>query len=280
MSGNTCDVTVVVPCFNEEEGLPTLLARLRAMRTGRASNWQFLFVDDGSTDDTFTALLCAARDEPWVSVVRHHENRGLGAALRTAFAQVDTPIVCTIDSDCTYPPERLPELTALIEQGADIATASAWHPTVSAEGDGGRLRLLLSRHVSGIYKQLIGQDVHTFTCLFRAYRRELLTHVTFRGDGFSAVAELFLKAMLAGYIIREVPIPLEKRRFGESKLKVSDAVLAHAHLITLTTLSVGARRARRALRRSTGTAPAHLRQRTTAVTPGGASADARRTIED
>jgi dolichol-phosphate mannosyltransferase len=80
------DVTVVVPCFNEEDGLPTLLARLRAMRTGRASNWQFLFIDDGSTDDTFAALLRAARDEPSVSVLRHHENRGLGAALRTAFA--------------------------------------------------------------------------------------------------------------------------------------------------------------------------------------------------
>jgi len=241
------DVTVVVPCFNEEDGLPSLLARLRAMRTGRAAGWRFLFVDDGSTDDTFGALLRAARDESWVSVVRHHENRGLGAALRTAFAHTTAPIVCTIDSDCTYPPERLPELTALIEQGADIATASAWHPSATSAAEGSRLRLLLSRQVSGIYKQLIGQDVHTFTCLFRAYRREVLERISFRGDGFSAVAELFLKAMLAGCVVREVPMPLEKRRFGESKLRVSDAVLAHAHLITLTTLAVGARQARQAL---------------------------------
>jgi dolichol-phosphate mannosyltransferase len=251
----TPNVTVVVPCFNEEEGLPSLLARLRAMRTGPASDWRFLFIDDGSTDDTFAALLRAARDEPWVSVVRHHENRGLGAALRTAFAQVDTPIVATIDSDCTYPPERLPELTALIEQGADIATASAWHPGVSATPEGSRLRALLSRRVSGIYKHLIGRDVHTFTCLFRAYRREMLTRISFRGDGFSAVAELFLNAMLAGYTIREVPIPLEQRRFGASKLKVSDAVFAHAHLITLTTLRVGARKARRALWRAPAGSP-------------------------
>lgn len=245
--GATPSVTVVVPCFNEEEGLPSLLARLRAMRTGRARDWRFLFIDDGSTDDTFAALLRAARDEPWVSVVRHHENRGLGAALRTAFAHVDTPIVCTMDSDCTYPPERLPELTALIEQGADIATASAWHPEVGDQGEGSPVRMLLSRRVSGIYKHLIGQDVYTFTCLFRAYRREVLTNVAFRGDGFAAVAELFLKAMLAGYTIREVPIPLEQRRFGASKLNVGDAVFAHAQLIALTTLAVGARRARRAL---------------------------------
>ena len=241
------DVTVVVPCFNEEEGLPSLMARLRSMRARRGLNWQFLFVDDGSTDDTFSALLRAARDEPWVSVLRHHENRGLGAALRTAFAHATSPIVCTIDSDCTYPPERLPELTALIEQGADIATASAWHPAAIANAEGSRIRLMLSRQVSGIYKQLIGQDVHTFTCLFRAYRRDVLDRINFRGDGFSAVAELFLKAMIAGCIVREVPMALEKRRFGESKLRVSDAVLAHAHLITLTTLAVGARQARLAL---------------------------------
>jgi dolichol-phosphate mannosyltransferase len=236
------EVTVVVPCYNEADGLPSLLRRLRHMRRGRARDWNVVFVDDGSSDDTFGVLLRAARDEPWVSVLRHAENRGLGAALRTAFANVTSPIVCTIDSDCTYPPERLPELTALIERGADIATASAWHPATD-NCEGSRMRLVLSRHVSGIYKQLIGQDVHTFTCLFRAYRREVLQRIKFRGDGFSAVAELFLKAMLAGCVVRELPMRLERRRFGESKLKVSDAVLAHAHLITLTTLSVAARQA-------------------------------------
>ncbi len=241
-------VTVVVPCYNEADGLPTLLARLAALRRGAAAEWQFLFVDDGSSDDTFAQLLRAARDADWVGVLRHHENRGLGAALRTGFAHVASPIVCTIDSDCTYPPERLPELVALVEQGTDIVTASAWHPE-SANADGSALRLLLSRQVSGIYKGLIGRDVHTFTCLFRAYRREVLERIRFRGDGFSAVAELFLKALLAGCSVREVPMQLEQRRFGESKLRVGDALLAHAHLITLTTLVVGARQARQVLGR-------------------------------
>ena len=241
-------VTVIVPCYNEADGLPSLLDRLGAMRHGAAADWQFLFVDDGSTDDTFVGLLRAARDMDWVDVLRHHENRGLGAALRTAFAHVRSPIVCTIDSDCTYPPERLPELTALAEQGADVVTASAWHPETGA-AEGHALRLLLSRQVSGIYKQLIGRDVHTFTCLFRAYRREVLEEVRFRGDGFSAVAEIFLKALLAGFTVAEVPMPLERRRFGESKLRVGDAMLAHAQLITMTTLAVGARQARHVLGR-------------------------------
>lgn len=237
-------VTVIVPCHNEEDGLPALLQRLRVMRqTVDAGDWDFLFVDDGSTDDTFAALLGAARDERWIRVVRHHENLGLGAALRTGFAQVTSPIVCTIDSDCTYPPERLPELTALVAAGSDIATASAWHPE-SDEARGSGVRLLLSRTVSRIYQLLIGQDVYTFTCLFRAYRRGIIQSLHFRADGFAAVAEIMLRAMLAGHRIGEVPMPLEQRRFGESKLKISDAVMAHVGLLTLTALTVSTRQVR------------------------------------
>ncbi len=152
------------------------------MRDRRApSDWHFLFVDDGSTDDTFGALLRAARDEPWVEVVRHHENLGLGAALRTGFEHARSPIVCTIDSDCTYPPERLPELAALVEQGAEIVTASAWHPGERRAPRAAACVCWLSRMVSGLYKLLIGQDVYTFTCLFRAYRRETVRAHRFRG---------------------------------------------------------------------------------------------------
>ncbi|HXQ21239.1 MAG TPA: glycosyltransferase family 2 protein [Candidatus Acidoferrales bacterium] len=242
-------VTVIVPCLNEEAGLPALLARLRRMRLEtRADDWHFLFVDDGSSDGTFTELLRAARDESWIEVVRHPENLGLGAALRTGFDHARSPILCTIDSDCTYPPERLLELTGLIERGAEIVTASAWHPE-SDEAQGSGFRLLLSRTVSKVYKLLIGQDVYTFTCLFRAYRRDVVRGMRFRADGFAAVAEIMLRAILAGRRIAEVPIPLERRRYGESKLRISDAVMAHMGLLTLTALTVSTRHVRQVLNR-------------------------------
>lgn len=233
-------VTVIVPCHNEASGLPSLIERLESMHRRPASaSWQFLFVDDGSNDDTLAVLIEAERRFPWVEVVREPDNLGLGAALRAGFAQTASPVVCTIDSDCTYPPERLPELTALIEQGVDLATASAWHPDTEA-AEGNPIRLFLSRSVSHIYKFLVGQDVHTFTCLFRAYRRELLERIPFRSDGFAAVAELMLGALRAGYRVAEVPMHLEQRRFGESKLKISDAVLTHTALLTMTALHAGA----------------------------------------
>lgn len=231
-------VSVIVPCYNEADGLPALFARLTPLE---ALDWELIFVDDGSRDTTFTGLLAEAARRRRVRVLRHGVNRGLGAALRTGFAHASAPIVCTIDSDCTYPPERLPELVRLVEAGADIATASAWHPAAGA-AEGRPIRILMSRAVSGCYKLLIGQDVHTFTCLFRAYRRAVLGAIPFRADGFASVAEIMLRGMLSGLQVAEVPMPLEPRRFGESKLKIGDAVLAHLGLLTLTTTLIAARR--------------------------------------
>jgi dolichol-phosphate mannosyltransferase len=240
---DTAPVTLIIPCYNEEAGLPSLLGRLAGMREHCARDWRILFIDDGSSDGTFGALLRATRDRPWIGVIRHPENLGLGAALRTGFADASSPIVCTMDSDCTYPPEKLSELVALVDAGAEIATASAWHPA-SAAADGSALRLWLSRQVSAVYKRLLGQDVYTFTCLFRAYRSDQLRRIPFRSNGFAAVAEIMLRAILIGYAVREVPMGLESRRFGESKLKVGDAIMAHIRLMTSTALMVGSRKVR------------------------------------
>ncbi len=223
--------------------MPALLGRLSAMREHGACDWDVMFVDDGSSDGTFGTLLRAAQEQAWIRVIRHPANLGLGAALRTGFAEARSPTVCTIDSDCTYPPERLPELVAMVDAGATIATASVWHPA-SGAADGSAWRLWLSRCVSGVYKRLLGQDVNTFTCLFRAYRSDALRSIRFRSDGFAAVAEIMLRAILVGHTVREVPMRLESRRFGESKLKVGDAILAHVQLIVSTTLLVGSRKAR------------------------------------
>ncbi|HVN87204.1 MAG TPA: glycosyltransferase family 2 protein [Candidatus Binatia bacterium] len=239
--GSHPPVTVIVPCFNEAPGLPTLLGRLRAMpEFSRAGGWGAVFVDDGSTDETFSALLRAARDESWLHVVRHHENLGLGAALRTGVAHADSPIICTVGGDCTLPPERLPELTALIEDGADIATASPWVPA-GQEAPTTRFRHTLGQGLSHICRSLVGQDVQTFTCLFRAYRRSTLERIRFRANGSSALAEIVLKAMSFGFVVREVSMRLEPRRFGEPKLRVGDALVAHMHLLGLTAVAVGRR---------------------------------------
>ncbi|TMB46935.1 MAG: glycosyltransferase, partial [Deltaproteobacteria bacterium] len=76
-------VSVVVPCYNEQAGLPALFARLDALLRDGGRGWRVLFVDDGSADATFACLLSEVGRRPWARVVRHPTNLGLGAALRT-----------------------------------------------------------------------------------------------------------------------------------------------------------------------------------------------------
>src|SRR5262245_15881627 len=234
-------VSVIIPCFNEEEGIECLVERLASLQRNGGKGWEVIFVDDGSADRTFDVLLHCMQVESWIKVLRHPVNLGLGAALRTGFARASSPIVCTMDSDCTYPPERLPDLVALLDDRTHMATASAWHPEMAA-ADAPRMRVALSRLVSHFYKLLIGQDVFTFTCLFRAYRRDAIGNIQFASDGFAAVAEIMLRGMLAGYRVRELPMRLGRRRFGESKLKIGDAVVAHARLLMLTVALVSVQR--------------------------------------
>src|SRR5439155_25341198 len=98
-------VSVVVPCYNEQAGLPALFARLDALLRDGGRGWRVLFVDDGSADATFACLLSQVGRRPGARVVRHPTNLGLGAALRTGFRYAESPIVGTVDSDCTYAPE-------------------------------------------------------------------------------------------------------------------------------------------------------------------------------
>lgn len=224
--------------------MPLLVERLERLIIGEQKAWEVVIVDDGSTDRTPDLLRDACRRNPWLRTLRHPRNLGLGAALRTGFAGELAPVVCTIDSDCTYPLERLPELIALLEQGADLATASPWHPD-NTEFEGGRLRLFLSRAVSRAYQRITAAQIHTFTCLFRAYRRELVRQVSFDENGFAATAEILVKAVLQGFRVAERPMPLATRRQGASKMSVLPSVTAHLRLLLATARWVRAHRRRK-----------------------------------
>lgn len=234
-------VTVLVPCWNEADGLDSLFTRLRSLMREREHQWEIIAINDGSSDETGTLLDAEAVRHRWLRVIHHDRNRGLGAALRTGFAAAKGEVVCTIDSDCTYPPERLPEFVARIERGADLVTASPWHPD-NSRAQASKFRVGLSRSASRVYRVMVGARVHTYTCLFRAYRRSRLSHIRFDSNGFAAVTEIMVKALLAGCRVEEVPMPLEARQFGVSKMNLRKAMVGHFNLMRSTARWVASHR--------------------------------------
>ncbi|MBL8959467.1 MAG: glycosyltransferase [Gemmatimonadetes bacterium] len=225
-------VTVVVPCFNEEESLPFLFNTLASVRKDLADEYDvsFLFVNDGSRDQTGALLEHLAHTLPGSRVVHHPGNRGIAHAIRTGIEASRDELTCSIDADCTYDPHQLSLLLPALRRGAAMVTASPYHPA-------GRVRhvpewrLVLSRTLSRLYTRTLGTGLHTYTSCFRAYRRSAIVGLPQSHGGFLGIAEMLVRTVLAGERVDEVPATLEVRLIGHSKLKILRVIRGHLGLL-------------------------------------------------
>lgn len=226
-------LSIIIPCYNEAESVTSLHAGLRpvaaALATARG-RVEVIFVDDGSRDGTLDALQATFAGSAPADVsfryAQHPVNRGLGAALRTGFAAAQGDIVVTTDSDNTYRLQEIPALLAHLTPDVDIVTASPYHPDGGVENVPG-YRLVLSKGSSLMYRVLVDRRLHTYTALFRAYRREVVKSIEFEADGFLAGTELLVQAMQRGYVVAEYPTVLHARLAGVSKAKLMRTIRAH-----------------------------------------------------
>lgn len=221
-------LSIIIPCYNEEKGMDNLEKQLipTVNALSERYNPELIFVDDGSNDRTNELLNKRFGDLKGVKIIRHKTNKNLGAAMRTGFANATGDVVTTMDSDCTYNPQEIFAMLELLDKDADIVTASPYHP----EGGVKNVpfyRLLLSRSITGVYRLLTGSKIHTFTALFRAYKRKVVENIEFKSDDFLATAEILVYALNKGYKVKEHPTTLSKRAFGDSKMKLMKVIWSH-----------------------------------------------------
>lgn len=229
----TTDVTIVIPCYNEQESLPYLANTLRSLEgelAGKGYRADFIFVDDKSRDNTLAMLdeLFAGRKN--VQILKHGVNKGVAAGIMTGMRAAKTEIVCSMDCDCTYDPHELARMLPLLADGVDLVTASPYHK------DGGvrnvpSWRLFLSRGASFLYRRVLPSKLDTYTSCFRVYRRDSFTGLDLTQSGFLGVAEMLGRVDLNGGKIVEYPAVLEVRLFGISKMKTAKTVFGHLNLL-------------------------------------------------
>jgi dolichol-phosphate mannosyltransferase len=222
-------VAIVVPCFNEESTLPLLRAALDRLRSALRETYdiEMLFVDDGSTDGTRRGLEELAHDLKG-RVLGLAENAGIAEAFRTGFREARSDLICTIDADCTFDPMQLvPMLVTLEQSGADIVTASPYHPLGRVEGVPA-WRLLLSRGASSAYRRLLGGKLYSYTACFRVFRHSALAHLEFHNPRFLGVTQMLVSALDAGLVVVEHPLTLTSRKTGISKMSTLRTARDHA----------------------------------------------------
>jgi dolichol-phosphate mannosyltransferase len=135
-------------------------------------------------------------------------------------------VIVVTDSDGTYSFTSIPQLLDKLTADVDIVTSSAYHPQGGVEGVPA-YRLMFSKGASLIYRVLVDRHIHTWTAMYRAYRRTVIDRVSTVSDGYLVMSELLVNAMLAGYRVAEFPAVLHVRRYGQSKAKVWRITRAH-----------------------------------------------------
>lgn len=231
-------VTVIVPAYNEGPAFACSLVRIAdyyAMHLSSGYDFHYLIVDDGSTDQTHAIAQTFARWRKNVRVLRHEVNRGLGAAMRTAFEQVNTEYAIVLDADLSYTPTTGMELLEALErENADIALASAYMRG-GAVLNVPVVRRVLSREANRFLAFAAGR-FSTFTCMVRAFRVSALKKLQFTSDRMPAVPELLLAAMKSHIRIVEVPATLkwsEERRGSSNRLSPVRATAQIAETVRL-----------------------------------------------
>lgn len=242
-------LSVVMPCFNEERTITTIIADvLDSPLVG-----ELIVVDDGSSDGTLDQL--ATISDPRVRILRHHENQGKGAALRTGFAAATLPFVIVQDADLEYDPAEYPLVVDPLLQGkADVVYGSRFK-------GGSAHRVLYYRHSLGNKLLTTASNLATNlnltdmeTC-FKAFRREVLQQFTIEENRFGVEPEITAKVAALGVIVYEVGISYNGRTYADGKkIGWRDGVRALFCVIAYSPTGVrfGLRRASPLVQRATG----------------------------
>ena len=218
-------ISVVIPVRNEERSVALLLDELGSALDGHGAAWEAVFVDDGSTDGTFSALtrLHAATDN--VRVVRLRRNFGKAAALQAGFEAAEGEVVVTIDGDLQDDPAEIPRLLAKLEEGFDLV--SGWK-VKRRDPLSRRIPSKLFNWVSG---RVSGLRLHDLNCGLKAYRAEVVRGLRIYGELHRFIPVL---AHYRGFRVAELPVNHRPREHGRSRYGMERYVRGFLDLLTVT----------------------------------------------
>jgi glycosyltransferase involved in cell wall biosynthesis len=209
-------LSVVIPAYNEQEGIADIVNRVLAVRSALikagVDELELVVVDDGSKDRTAEIV----EGIQGVRLIRHIKNRGYGGALKNGFIQSKGELIGFLDADGTYPPEYFPQLCQAALGGCDLVIGSRMA--------GAESQMPVTRRIGNFFfanlLSLIGrQKVTDSASGMRVFKREILESLYPLPDGLNLTPVMSTRAIHEGVKVVEIPIPYSER-LGRSKLSV------------------------------------------------------------
>ncbi|MCC6511458.1 MAG: glycosyltransferase family 2 protein [Pirellulaceae bacterium] len=210
-SADLCDLTVVIPVYNEPKTVLEIVDRVRRLAISK----QIIVVNDGSTDQTPEALKQLERFKE-VQVVHHPVNAGKGAALQTGFRLATGKFVIVQDADLEYDPSDILRVIEPLRNGtADVVYGSRY--LMHGDQDPSRLHRLGNWLLTTFSNMMTGYRLTDMETCYKAFRRELLNEIEIEQKRFGFEPEITAKLAKRGVRIEEVPVRYESRGWEEGK---------------------------------------------------------------
>jgi glycosyltransferase involved in cell wall biosynthesis len=211
-------VSILIPLFNEEEFIGTLLERVLNAPLPENLEREIIVVDDGSTDGSDKIVeQIAARHPGVVRLVRHDQNRGKGAAIRTAVAHAHGDYCLIQDADLEYNPQEYPHLLKPLLEGRADAVYGSRFMIVGERRVMYYWHSVANRFITGMCNVVADVNLTDMGTGYKAFRTALLAETPIRSDGFSFEPEITIKLARRGARIYEVPVSYYGRTYEEGK---------------------------------------------------------------
>lgn len=230
------DISVVIPSYNEEESLPELYAWISKVMTAHNYSYEVIFVDDGSTDNSWQTI-CELRNESpdQIKGIKFRRNYGKSPSLHCAFEVAQGDVIITMDADLQDSPDEIPELyNMIVNDKYDLV--SGWkqkrYDPIS--------KTLPTKLFNATARKVSGIKLHDFNCGLKAYRKDVVKNIEIYNDMHRYIPYL---AKIAGFNkIGEKIVQHQARKYGKTKFGISRFFNGYLDLLTLWFLSTFGRK--------------------------------------
>ncbi len=218
------DISIVIPLYNEEESLPELEKAIESSLKG-AFTYEVIFVDDGSTDSSWTVIKSLEEKGDHIKGISFRNNYGKSTALQAGFEKAQGEFIVTMDADLQDDPNEVPEMVQMLKDGYDLV--SGWkkerHDPIS--------KTVPSKFFNFVTRISAGIKLHDFNCGLKAYKSDVVKNIYLYGELHRYVPML---AKRAGFNkITEKVVKHHPRKYGNTKFGLSRFINGFLDLVTI-----------------------------------------------
>lgn len=214
----------MIPAKNEEQSVGRLYSEIKRSIHPITRDYEIIFIDDGSTDNTFKELCKLRKRSKKIKVIKHRGNWGKSIALRNGFEAATGELIFTLDADLQDNPVEIPKFIKKLNDGYDLVTGwkrKRYDPTS---------KVVPSRILNHTVSFLTGVKIHDTNCGFKLYRREVVKNLALYGELYRFIPILAAKQ---NFRVGEVVVRHRKRRFGKTKFGWERNIKGFLDLLTI-----------------------------------------------